>query len=88
MSETTSAKKIKDKKTLKKYVENSLDFLVSLIDNGGRRSWVERRQDSRFMDLSDKESTIDRRKSIDRRKQQNQKRVNGSERRAIFKNDG
>jgi hypothetical protein len=83
MSETTSAKKLKDKKTLKKYVENSLDFLVSLIG-----SWVERRQDSRFMDLSDKESTIDRRKSIDRRKQQNQKRVNGSERRAIFKNDG
>jgi hypothetical protein len=88
MSETTSAKKLKDKKTLKKYVENSLDFLVSLIDNGGRRSCVERRQDSRFMDLSDKESTIDRRKSIDRRKQQNQKRANGSERRAIFKNDG
>ena len=88
MSEGISAIKSKDKKIVKKYVVNCLDFLVALIDNGGRRWWVERRQNSSSNDLSEKRSKSDRRKSIDRRKSQNQKRVNGSERRAILKNDG
>ena len=88
MSATKFSKKLKDKYPVKNYIQNSLDFLVSFLDNGGRRSWVERRQDSRLTDLSNKEPTIDRRKNIDRRKQQNQRRVKGVERRDIFKDEG
>jgi hypothetical protein len=88
MSEEFSAKNLKDKNIVKKYIVDCLDHLVALIDNGGRRSWVERRQNSSLNHLSEKRFISDRRKSIDRRKSQNQKRINGSERRAIHKNDG
>jgi hypothetical protein len=75
MSEEFSAKNLKDKNIVKTYIVGCLDHLVALIDNGGRRFWVERRQNYRRI-------------NIDRRKSQNQKRINGSERRAIHKNDG
>ena len=88
MSEDISAKNLKDKNIVKKYVVDCLDHLVVLLDNGGRRSWVERRQSSSLNQMSEKRSLSDRRKKIDRRKSQNQKRINGSERRAILKNDG
>ena len=88
MAEDISAKKLKDKKIVEKYVGNCLDHLVTLIDNGGRRSWVERRQNSSSSHLSEKRSISDRRISIDRRRSQNYIRINGSERRAILKKDG
>lgn len=88
MHKDVFTEKFKNKKPIEKYFENCLDFLISSIDNGGRRSWVERRHGSRLTLLSDNGSVNDRRKIIDRRKQQNQKRLNGLERRAIFKNDG
>jgi hypothetical protein len=85
MSEEFSAKNLKDKNIVKTYIVGCLDHLVALIDNGGRRFWVERRQNSNLNQLSEKRY---RRINIDRRKSQNQKRINGSERRAIHKNDG
>ena len=88
MAEDISAKNFKDKNSVKKYIVDCLDHLVALLDNGGRRSWVERRQNSSLNQLSEKRSLSDRRKKIDRRKSQNQRRVNGSERRVIHKNDG
>jgi hypothetical protein len=88
MSEEFSAKNLKDKNIVKTYIVGCLDHLVALIDNGGRRFWVERRQNSNLNQLSEKRSIDDRRINIDRRKSQNQKRINGSERRAIHKNDG
>ena len=88
MSVDISTKNFKDKNIVKKYIVGCLDHLVALLDNGGRRSWVERRQNSSLNQLSEKRSIGDRRINIDRRKLQNQKRVNGSERRAIHKNDG
>jgi hypothetical protein len=83
-----STKNLKDKNIVKKYIVGCLDHLVALLDNGGRRSWVERRQNSSLNQLSEKRSIGDCRINIDRRKSQNQKRINGSERRAIHKNDG
>ncbi len=88
MSDDISTKNLKDKNIVKKYIVDCLDHLVALIDNGGRRSWVERRENSSLNHLSEKRSISDRRKNIDRRKSQNQKRVNGTERRALHKNDG
>ena len=88
MPEDISAKNLKNKNIVKKYIAGCLDHLVALLDNGGRRSWVERRQNSNLNQLSEKRSIDDRRINIDRRKSQNQKRINGSERRAIHKNDG
>ena len=88
MSEEFSSKNYKDKNIIKKYIGGCLDHLVALLDNGGRRSWVERRQNLSLKQLSEKRSIGDRRKNIDRRKSQNQKRVNGSERRVIHKNGG
>jgi hypothetical protein len=44
MSEEFSAKNLKDKNIVKTYIVGCLDHLVALIDNGGRRFWVERRQ--------------------------------------------
>lgn len=87
MPENISAEKSKDKVSIKKYFVNCLDHLVALIDNGGRRSWVERRQNSSLSHSSEKRFQADRRKNIDRRKVQNKRLVNGSERRAINKNE-
>ena len=40
VSEDISAKNLKDKNIVKKYIVGCLDHLVALIDNGGRRSWL------------------------------------------------
>jgi hypothetical protein len=87
MPENISAEKSKDKVSIKKCFVNCLDHLVALIDNGGRRSWVERRKNSSLSHSSEKRSGKDRRNNIDRRKVQNQRWVYGSERRAISKNE-
>jgi hypothetical protein len=59
-------------------------FLVPFIDNGGQRSFVERRKKSNIYYLWERRSNKDRRKIIDRREILNQRRHNGQERRVAF----
>ena len=58
--------------------------LVPFIDNGGQRSFVERRKKSNIYYLWERRSNKDRRKIIDRREILNQRRHNGQERRVAF----
>jgi hypothetical protein len=60
------------------------ECLVPFIDNGGQRSFIERRKKSNILYLKDRRSHKDRRKLIDRRGVLNQKRRCGPERRVIF----
>jgi hypothetical protein len=64
---------------------NGTTCLVPLIDNGGQRSFVERRKKSNIYYLWDRRSPADRRKIIDRRETLNQNRPSGPERRIVFK---
>lgn len=58
--------------------------LVPFIDNGGQRSFVERRKQSNIYYLRDRRSRKDRRTTVDRREAPNQERRHGPERRAVF----
>lgn len=63
---------------------NVLDHLVPSIDNGGKRSYVQRRCNSQFRVIPERRTSRDRRKIVDRRRVANQKRIAGPERRVIF----
>ena len=63
---------------------SGLDELLPLIDNGGRRSYIERRRHLRLTPIPERRSDKDRRNNNDRRKTQNKRRIMGSERRAVL----
>jgi hypothetical protein len=63
---------------------SNFDDLLPLLDNGGNRSYVERRRELSENFIKERRSNTDRRKVADRRKVPNQKRKNGPERRVIF----
>ena len=56
---------------------NVLDHLLSLIDNGGRRTYIKRRRNHRFRVIPPRRTNPDRRNIVDRRKTPNERRVNG-----------
>ncbi len=64
---------------------NVLDDLVPLIDNGGQRSYTNRRCNLRFRVIPERRTNPDRRKIMDRRTVPNERRMTGSERRMVFK---
>ena len=55
---------------------SGIDELLPLIDNGGRRSYIERRRHLRLTPIPERKSNKDRRKT------QNKRRIMGPERRA------
>ena len=63
---------------------NVLDHLLSLIDNGGRRTYIKRRCNHRFRVIPPRRTNPDRRYIVDRRKIPNERRMNGLERRTVF----
>jgi hypothetical protein len=63
---------------------SGLDELLPLIDNGGRRSYCERRRYLKLVLIPEKRRNNDRRINYDRRKTQNRERLMGPERRAVF----
>lgn len=63
---------------------NVLDHLLSLIDNGGRRTYSKRRFNNRFRVIPERRSASDRRKIFDRRQVPNEKRSDELERREVF----
>ena len=63
---------------------SATECLVPFVDNGGQRSFVERRNKTNIRYLRDRRSHRDRRRIIDRRLIHNQKRHNGPERRGVF----
>ena len=63
---------------------SATECLVPFIDNGGQRSFVERRSKTNIQHLRDRRSHRDRRRIIDRRLIRNQKRQHGPERRGVF----
>jgi hypothetical protein len=67
------------------FTMSGLDDLLPLIDNGGKRSHVERRRHADVNGVQERRSNEDRRKIADRRKVPNQMRQDGPERRIIFK---
>ncbi len=64
---------------------NVMDHLLSLIDNGGRRTYSKRRCNYRFRVIPERRTYSDRRYIVDRRKIPNEKWVDGTERRVVFK---
>ena len=63
---------------------SATECLVAFVDNGGQRSFVERRNKTNILYLRDRRSNRDRRRIIDRRVIHNQKRHDGPERRGVF----
>jgi hypothetical protein len=63
---------------------NVLDHLVPLIDNGGQRSFVQRRCNHEFRVIPERRASQDRRKIVDRRRVANARRMAGPERRVFF----
>ncbi|CAB1074507.1 hypothetical protein D1AOALGA4SA_2326 [Olavius algarvensis Delta 1 endosymbiont] len=61
------------------------NFLEQFIDNGGQRSFIERRRKSNVIYLWERRSNSDRRQIVDRRTALNQIRLNGPERRTVLK---
>jgi len=61
------------------------NFLEQFIDNGGQRSFIERRNKTNIIYLWERRSNTDRRKIMDRRVALNQIRFNAPERRAVLK---
>ncbi len=62
-----------------------LDHLLPFIDNGGRRSYVERRRNSKIAGrIPERRTYKERRINYDRRKTQNTERLRGIERRAFL----
>jgi hypothetical protein len=64
---------------------NVSDNLVPLIDNGGQRSYINRRCNYRFRVIPERRIDPDRRKIVDRRKVLNERRLHEPERRVVFK---
>ena len=64
---------------------NVLDHLVSLIDNGGQRSYAKRRDNLQFRLIPERRTNPDRRKIVDRRTVPNERRMTEPERRVVFK---
>ena len=64
---------------------NVLNHLFSLIANGGRRNYSKRWCDSSFRLIPERRTKPDRRKIVDRRGTRNEKRMNGLERRLVFR---
>ena len=63
---------------------SSLDHLLPFIDNGGRRSYVERRRNSKLARIPQRRTFKERRIVNDRRKDQNSRQPMRAERRAAF----
>jgi hypothetical protein len=63
---------------------DGLNGLVPLIDNGGRRSYIDRRRYFNVVALYGKRSKRDRRMTLDRRNNTNQYIPNHLERRTVF----
>jgi len=64
---------------------NGLDHLLHFIDNGGRRSYIERRHNSKLARIPDRRKYKERRINYDRRKDQNSRQLMRPERRAIVR---
>jgi hypothetical protein len=60
-----------------------LDHLLSFIDNGGRRLYIERRRDSKIAGRIPERRTKERRINYDRRKTRNIERHRVAERRVF-----
>jgi hypothetical protein len=63
---------------------NVSDVLVPLIDNGGQRSYIQRRCNNRFSVIPERRINPDRRKIVDRRRVLNERRLHEPERRVVF----
>jgi hypothetical protein len=63
---------------------SATNCLVPFIDNGGQRSFIERRKKSNILHMWDRRSIADRRKNVDRREVLNHMRPGGPERRVVF----
>lgn len=63
---------------------NDLDHLLIFVDNGGRRSYVERRRNSKLDRISERRTGKERRINFDRRKKQNGRQFMRPERRACM----
>ncbi len=63
---------------------SGLDELLPHIDNGGTRTYIERRQHLRLTPIPERRANKDRRNTHDRRMTQNKKRTKGPERRLVF----
>jgi hypothetical protein len=59
---------IKNKQTKGDLTVNGLDHLLVFIDNGGRRSHIERRRNSKLARIPDRRTNKERRTIYDRRK--------------------
>ena len=65
---------------------SATDELLPFIDNGGRRSYIGRRRNSKLYAVPDRrKAKRDRRINVDRRKVLNRHRIKGQERRLYFK---
>jgi len=62
-----------------------LDHLLPFIDNGGRRSLIERRRNLKLARIPNRRKCKERRINYDRRKDQNRRQSMRSERRASFR---
>ena len=63
----------------------TLDGLLPFLDNGGRRSYVERRISTKKYSINERALTADRRNILDRRKRLNLIRKNSPERRFFYR---
>jgi hypothetical protein len=63
---------------------SDLDHLLIFIDNGGRRSYIERRRNSRLARISERRTGKERRINHDRRKIQNGSQLMRPERRKFL----
>ena len=61
-----------------------LDHLLPFIDNGGRRSGIERRRNSKLARIPERRTYKERRINYDRRRDQNNRQLMRPERRAVF----
>lgn len=63
---------------------SGLDNLIAFIDNGGTRSYSERRRSGAIEHRPERRMQYDRRSGADRRRKLNEKRKRGKERRTVF----
>jgi len=63
---------------------SDLDHLLVFVDNGGRRSFIERRRNSRLARISERRTGKERRINYDRRKIQNGRQLMKPERRKFL----
>jgi len=72
------------KKTKGGLTVNDLDPLLIFVDNGGRRSYVERRRNSKLAPIPERRTGKERRINYERRKIQNGRQLMRPERRACL----